>query len=85
MRLWAQPVEIRKDGDFGNLHPQKKDLVTIRDWATKLRLLQALAFQDPMTSYGSYRVLTIVLAHITLGRKKAPFYINIRNPIPQKV
>ena len=25
------------------------------------------------------------LAHITLGRKKDPFYINIRNPIPPKV
>ena len=49
MRLWAQPVETRKDGDFGNLHPYKKDLVTIRDWATKLRLLQALAIKDPMT------------------------------------
>ena len=28
---------------------------------------------------------TVILAHITLGRKKDSFYINIRNPIPQKV
>ena len=27
----------------------------------------------------------LYLAHITLGRKRDPFYINIRNPIPQKV
>ena len=27
----------------------------------------------------------VYLAHITLGRKKDPFCINIRNPIPQKV
>ena len=26
-----------------------------------------------------------ILAHITLGRQKDPFFINIRNPIPQKV
>ena len=25
------------------------------------------------------------LAHITLGRQKDPLFINIRNPIPQKV
>ena len=25
------------------------------------------------------------LVHITLGRKKDPFFLNIRNPIPQKV
>ena len=25
------------------------------------------------------------LAHITPGRKKDPFYINVRNPLPQKV
>ena len=28
---------------------------------------------------------SIVLAHITLGRKEDRFYIKIRNPIPQKV
>ena len=27
----------------------------------------------------------LILAHITLGRKKDPFFINIKNPIPQKV
>ena len=27
----------------------------------------------------------LVLTHITLGRKKDPLYLNIRNPIPQKV
>ena len=25
------------------------------------------------------------LVHITLGRKKDPFFLDIRNPIPQKV
>ena len=30
-------------------------------------------------------VIAFYLAHITLGRKKDPFFINIRNPIPQKV
>ena len=29
--------------------------------------------------------MTQDLAHITLGRNMDPFYINIRNPIPQKV
>ena len=27
----------------------------------------------------------ISLAHVTPGRKKDPFYINTRNPIPQKI
>ena len=29
-------------------------------------------------------VVQVFLTHITLGRKKDPSYINIRNPIPQK-
>ena len=30
-------------------------------------------------------LLALNLVHITLGRKKDPFFLNIRNPIPQKV
>ena len=34
--------------------------------------------------WGFFR-LEHYLVHITLGRKKDPFFLNIRNPIPQKV
>ena len=38
--------------------------------------------QEFLVVFGGYRVY---LAHITVGRKKDPFYINIRNPKHPKI
>ena len=45
----------------------------------------AIQLPDAALSTQSLQPLVIPLAHITLGRKKDSFYMNIRNPIPQKV